>query len=196
MRGKNKFEEPLSPRASADSTFPSSSQRARSDIPSPARPLIFRGSATEGKCATVASLANTPAQGVGSPSDLRLGTSSGWQAEHEKVLHRGCMAVERWRKMGFSVHKATVHFAWFWRGRFYKSDPSRPIRLSASTLRSVYYRWRRSGKSRAALALHYRPVRVAPPGRKALRAVFAARKAAFRAEGEARRILGLDGREL
>jgi hypothetical protein len=57
---------------------------------------------------------------------------------------------------GQSLHKAVRWFAWYWRNRFYKSDPSRPIRLSAQTIIRLFYRWKSEGRTPGAVALRYR----------------------------------------
>jgi hypothetical protein len=56
-----------------------------------------------------------------------------------------------------------VWFTWRWKGRHFKSDPKRRIRLGYGTLKRLYRRWKVSGGNPAALALNYRaPVKIRP----------------------------------
>jgi hypothetical protein len=72
-----------------------------------------------------------------------------------------CLA--RGQAGGKRLHEMLVWFTWRWRGRRYKCDPNRRIRLGYGTLKRLYRRWKASGGNPAALALNYRaPVKVRP----------------------------------
>jgi hypothetical protein len=56
-----------------------------------------------------------------------------------------------------------VWFAWRWKGRYYKSNPTRRMQFGYGTLRRIYYRWKHGGRTPDALALHYwAPVKIPP----------------------------------
>ena len=78
-----------------------------------------------------------------------------WQCERAERLHRFCKSIERRRAAGVSVRKAVTYFAWFWKDRPYRTAPHIKAHFSGPTLVSLYYRWRRNGKSPACFALHY-----------------------------------------
>ena len=71
--------------------------------------------------------------------------------------------MDRGQDAGKRLHEMQVWFAWRWKGRHYKSDPSRRIRFGRGTLEHLYRRWKVSGGNPAALALNYRaPVKLRP----------------------------------
>jgi hypothetical protein len=90
---------------------------------------------------------------------LAFGDISRWQIERASLLQRGCVSVER-RAMnhGCTERAAIARLARTFRARHYRSVPSRRIRLSGGRLATLFYRWKRSGRTPAAFALHYRCV--------------------------------------
>ena len=87
----------------------------------------------------------------------------GWQRERLQRLARICRCLDRGQAGGKRLHEMLVWFTWRWKGRHYKSDPKRRIRLGYGTLKRLYRRWKASGGNPAALALNYRaPVKVRP----------------------------------
>jgi hypothetical protein len=88
-------------------------------------------------------------------------SSMNWQAERIRRLWRICRCLDRGRANGKRLHKILVGFAWRWKRRHYKNDPSRQIQFGYGTLKRLYLRWKASGGNPAALALNYRaPVKV------------------------------------
>ena len=90
------------------------------------------------------------------PARIDLANFKGWQRERLRLQLRHCRAIERGIARGRSVAWLCHRMASHWRGRFYRSTPSRPVRLSAETIRRAYYRWRRAGRNASALVLRYR----------------------------------------
>jgi hypothetical protein len=81
---------------------------------------------------------------------------SRWQRERIQRAARICRCIERGQAGDKrTIHKMLVRFAWVWKDRHYTCDPSRRIRFSYPTLRSLYYAWKNGGGIPATLALHY-----------------------------------------
>lgn len=68
-------------------------------------------------------------------------SKGGWQTERENLLLRLCRHMDARVKRGQPVAKAARKFSRKWNGRFYKSDSSRKIQMSASSLAAHYSRW-------------------------------------------------------
>lgn len=92
---------------------------------------------------------DNPPQGTGTLS------RKSWQQERIRRLARICRCIDRGRANGKRIHEELVWFAWRWRNRCYKADPSRKIRFGYGTLRRTYYRWKHSGGDPQALKLAY-----------------------------------------
>src|ERR1035441_5141942 len=87
----------------------------------------------------------------------------GWKREYVYRAARIMRCLARGQAGGKRLHEMLVWFTWRWRGRRYKCDPNRRIRLGYGTLKRLYRRWKASGGNPAALALNYRaPVKVRP----------------------------------
>ena len=86
-----------------------------------------------------------------------------WQKERASRLHLQFRRVETARQNGKSLKAALKRFSWYWRGERYRSDNSKQVRLSLSTLRRLYYVWVRDGKKPESIALRYVPHRKAKP---------------------------------
>ena len=78
-----------------------------------------------------------------------------WQTERANRLHRQFKRVEVALQAGKSVSDALRQFEWYWRGEHYRTDARRRVRFSLSTLRRLFYRWRKGGRLPAALALNF-----------------------------------------
>ena|ERR1035438_7442928 len=87
----------------------------------------------------------------------------GWQREYVYRAARICRCLDCGLANGKRLHEMLVWFTWRWKGRHFKSDPKRRIRLGYGTLKRLYRRWKVSGGNPAALALNYRaPVKIRP----------------------------------
>ena len=94
----------------------------------------------------------TPAHGA---SCERLSLSARRASERVRILARIFRAVDLHVEQSHGALPQFRKFARRWRGSVYRSDPSRPLKLSVATLRRIYYRnWLRSG--RQVPALHHR----------------------------------------
>ena len=76
--------------------------------------------------------------------------------ERRQRLARICHCLDRRRANGKRLHESLVWFAWRWKARTYKCDPTRKIRFSYGTLNRIYHDWLRAGRTPAALELRYR----------------------------------------
>jgi hypothetical protein len=72
------------------------------------------------------------------------------------MLQRICKSIERRRAGGQSFRRAVRYAAWYWRERTYRAAPKVKVKLSRHTIRTLYYRWRRSGKRLGCFALQYK----------------------------------------
>ena len=79
----------------------------------------------------------------------------GWQRERVQRLARIFRCLDRGLAEGKPLRRMVVAHAWRWRGRHYKTDPSRPIRFGLSTIARLYRNWRKGGRIPAALALRH-----------------------------------------
>jgi len=86
-----------------------------------------------------------------SKSRLPHPARSPWEIERATRLHRLFTRVEFIRELGISVNDGLRKFAWFWRGRTFRSDPSKRVPFSRQTLRALFYKWRRGGRVPSAL---------------------------------------------
>lgn len=82
---------------------------------------------------------------------------SRWQTEYSRILLRLCLAIAAKRVRGLTLRQALKQPAWYWRKpRYFRSDPSRRVRLSRGTILKWYFAWEKSGRSRDAFKLYYR----------------------------------------
>jgi hypothetical protein len=81
---------------------------------------------------------------------------SPWQQERNHRFHKICQNIAARIARGQSLHQAVTYYAWYYRGKFYHSEPARPIRLSHKTLIRIFGEWRAAGQSPEAFALGYR----------------------------------------
>jgi hypothetical protein len=84
-----------------------------------------------------------------------MGAVPKWEIERARRVHRICRCIEGRHARGQSLHRAVRWFAWYWRGRHYNSDPARPMRLGAQTIRRLLYQWRAGGRTPEAVALQW-----------------------------------------
>jgi hypothetical protein len=82
-----------------------------------------------------------------------------WQAERAKRLHRICSSIEARVARGEKKRRLIQWFAWYWKGRSYKCDPSRPLRFSRCTIERAFHLWKKGGQIAASLRVHYQPRR-------------------------------------
>ncbi len=76
------------------------------------------------------------------------------------MLLRFFQCVDRRRRAeGVSLWHALRFFSWKWDRTAYRSDPRKRRRFSRYTLRSLYYKWVRSGRDPAVLLLKVREPR-------------------------------------
>jgi hypothetical protein len=73
--------------------------------------------------------------------------------ERAATLHRIFTCVDRARAKGKSLRRALWRPSWAWNGEPFRCDPSRRMRFSQTTLRALYYIWRRGGKNPEAVLL-------------------------------------------
>jgi len=86
-----------------------------------------------------------------------------WQAERAKRLHRICGSIAARLARGEKKHKLIQWFVWYWKGRCYKCDPTRPLAFSKSTIERAFYLWKKGGRVAAALLPQYKPRQPAIP---------------------------------
>jgi hypothetical protein len=79
-----------------------------------------------------------------------------WQCERARLLLHCCRTIQHARACGRSAEATIRQIARQRRGKTYKCDPRRKLPLSVQTLRRVFYRWKKSGCSPAALELQYK----------------------------------------
>ena len=80
---------------------------------------------------------------------------SPWQRERVQRLARICRCMDRGAAQGKRVHEMLVWFAWRWKGRQYKCEPTRSIQFGYGTLKMAWYRWKNGGRTPNSIALHY-----------------------------------------
>ena len=97
----------------------------------------------------------TPNPAPATRSGAGASACTAWQRERLQRLVRICRCLDRGRANGKRLRKMLTRFAWIWKGRHYKCDPARPIRLTRSTLLRIYRQWKRGGRTPAAIALRY-----------------------------------------
>jgi hypothetical protein len=81
-----------------------------------------------------------------------------WQQERSARLHRIFLRAEARIAQGTKITKAFRMLAW-WHGsrvRYYRCDRSHKMHFTRSTLIREFYRWRKGGRTEAALLLRYR----------------------------------------
>lgn len=81
-----------------------------------------------------------------------------WQRERSQTLHRVCRRIDRRINEGEKITSVLRRYSRLWRGRFYRIDPHRRVRLSYPTLVRIWYRWNRTSRSPEAFHLRYSPV--------------------------------------
>jgi hypothetical protein len=79
-----------------------------------------------------------------------------WQVERSRRLHRICKSIAARRAKGQKFKRAVYWFARYYRNRTYRTEPGRPARFTASSLRRWFYQWQKSGRTADALLLRYR----------------------------------------
>jgi len=79
-----------------------------------------------------------------------------WQRERARRVQDICRRLDARVQRGEKLSPVTRRFARRWLGKTYASDPGRPVRFSAARIRSLYYQWRASDRSAAAILLHYK----------------------------------------
>ncbi len=89
--------------------------------------------------------------------------SKAWQSERARRLHLKFVSVEKAMAAGKTFKQATKSFVWYWRGRSYRCDRSRLARFAPGTLRSLFDKWKREGRTPLALRLKYRGLIPAMP---------------------------------
>ncbi|HTX21463.1 MAG TPA: hypothetical protein VMD27_06365 [Candidatus Aquilonibacter sp.] len=82
-----------------------------------------------------------------------------WQRERAARLHRICSSISTRAMRGEKRRKLVQWFVRYWNGRFYKCDPRRPLKFSASTILRALRIWKRGGQVAAALLPQYKPRR-------------------------------------
>ena len=109
-----------------------------------------------------------PAAG-GTPAGNFLSRSP-WQRERLSILVRIMRRLDRAVAKGQPIGTLLDSQARHWRRRRYRTDPRRPLRFSASTLRRHWDAWHAGHRRPAALALLYRTPtqRIGPPQLRAM----------------------------
>ena len=78
-----------------------------------------------------------------------------WQGERERRLNRACLLIQAAISRGETARKAIRRMAGRYNGRPYKSDPRRCMALARTTLRGLFYKWKRGGELSAVFRLNY-----------------------------------------
>ena len=78
-----------------------------------------------------------------------------WQVERTAKLQRACQTIAAAVQRGEKIGKAIRRAARSRNGRNFKSDPSRQLALSASSLRRLWDRWNKTGQTPAAFKLNF-----------------------------------------
>jgi hypothetical protein len=86
-----------------------------------------------------------------------------WQRERAARLHRQFTRAHAAMARGCSLNDALRQFCNYWAGEAYRTDRSRRVQFSRSTLRRLFYHWRANGRTPAALALQFAGARVRHP---------------------------------
>lgn len=100
---------------------------------------------------------SSPADRPGRATGLPGISSTRWQRERAKRLHRICKRIKARVAAGQSLHEAIRTFSRRWNGKALKCDPSRRYALSVARLYQHYRRWRLMGESPACFTLNYFP---------------------------------------
>lgn len=82
-----------------------------------------------------------------------------WQRERAERLHRICSSIAVRHAHGEKKRKLIQWFAWYWKDRFYRCEPARPLRFTKSTIERALRIWKRGGQVAAALVPQYQPRR-------------------------------------
>lgn len=96
---------------------------------------------------------------------LQVSKSIQWQTERANRLQRACQTIKAAIQRGEKLSRAVRRAARSRNGRKYKSDPSRRLALTASTLLRLWYVWKRGGEIPAAFKLKFssRPLALTAP---------------------------------
>jgi hypothetical protein len=78
-----------------------------------------------------------------------------WQKERAKILQAVCLHIQARVNGGSFAEREIRRAAARWNGKPFKVDPNRSLRLSVSSLRRVYFGFKRRGAE--ALQLDYKP---------------------------------------
>lgn len=97
-------------------------------------------------------LNNRPQKSSSRPSPFK-----DWQSERAILLHRACQSIKAAVQRGGQISKAISKTAARLDGKAFQSDPSRKLRLKASTLFQKFRTWRLCGQSKDAFKLNYFP---------------------------------------
>jgi hypothetical protein len=82
-----------------------------------------------------------------------------WQIERANRLHRICSSITTRTARGQNKRKLVQWFAWYWKCRSYKCDPSRPLHFSVGVINRALRTWEHGGQVPSALLLKYTPRR-------------------------------------
>jgi hypothetical protein len=88
-----------------------------------------------------------------------------WQHERSMRLQRICMGVEQRLQRRRGLRRAVRVAAWRWKSRCYRSDPSKRVHFSRSTLMTAYRLWRDNGRKPDVFRLNYRSGKSKLPAR-------------------------------
>lgn len=99
------------------------------------------------------------------PGRPKTKLSAACQRERTRRLQRACQRIDRAVTAGAPTQRTILRIARQVNGRPFRSDPSRSLKCSASSLRRFWDAWRLAGDSQVfALRYHGRPARIpAPP---------------------------------
>lgn len=82
-----------------------------------------------------------------------------WQRERAEILQRACVSFKGRIERGERRGKAARSVAYRYHRNPFKSDPTRKLQLSPTTLRRLFRAWTRNGEKASAFELHYKPRR-------------------------------------
>jgi hypothetical protein len=83
-----------------------------------------------------------------------------WHRERAERLHRICVSISTRTARGKGKQRKLIQwFAWYWKDRCYKCEPSRPLRFTQSTIKRALRCWQRGGQIAAVLLPQYKPRR-------------------------------------
>ena len=86
---------------------------------------------------------------------ILLDSKPAWQRERATRLHRICTSISTRAARGEKKRKLIRWFVWYWKGRCYKCDPRRKMKISTGTIQRALRNWKRGGQVAAALLPQY-----------------------------------------